>query len=162
MMKIDLFAFGGGYASLPLMLHEFVERLRWIDWKTFMDGIALGQVTPGPIVITATFVGYLLKGFIGAAIATVAVFTPSFLIMAFASEVSEKIKNSKIFIRAKRGLLASFSGLLLFATIKFATAVSWDWIKILMVLISFFCLLRRISMFYVVITAGVISIFIFQ
>lgn len=138
MMKIDLFAFGGGYASLPLMLHEFVERLRWIDWKTFMDGIALGQVTPGPIVITATFVGYLLKGFIGAAIATVAVFTPSFLIMAFASEVSEKIKNSKIFIRAKRGLLASFSGLLLFATIKFATAVSWDWIKILMVLISFF------------------------
>jgi len=162
MMKIDLFAFGGGYASLPLMLHEVVERLHWLDEKTFMDGIALGQVTPGPIVITATFVGYLLKGFIGAIVATLAVFTPSFLIMAFASEVSEKIKNSKIFIRAKRGLLASFSGLLLFATLKFANAVSWDWIKLLMALISFFCLLRKINIFYVVLIGAIISIFIFK
>jgi len=162
MMKIDLFAFGGGYASLPLMLHEVVERLNWLDGKTFMDGIALGQVTPGPIVITATFVGYLLKGFIGAMVATLAVFTPSFLIMAFASEVSEKIKNSKVFIRAKRGLLASFSGLLLFATLKFANAVIWDWIKLLMVLISFFCLLRKISIFYVVLIGAVVSIFIFK
>ena len=52
MMRIDLFAFGGGFASLPLMLHEIVEVRGWIDNKTFMDGIALGQVTPGPIVIT--------------------------------------------------------------------------------------------------------------
>ncbi len=59
MMKIDLFAFGGGFASLPLMLHEIVNVRGWMDSKTFMDGIALGQVTPGPIVITSTFVGYL-------------------------------------------------------------------------------------------------------
>lgn len=162
MMKIDLFAFGGGYASLPLMLHEVVHRLQWLDSKTFMDGIALGQVTPGPIVITATFVGYLLKGLAGAFVSTIAVFTPSFLIMAFASELSEKIKNSKVFIRAKRGLLASFAGLLLFATIKFASLVTWDWIKLFMVLISFYCLLRKISIFYVVVISGVFSIFIFQ
>lgn len=58
MMKIDLFAFGGGFTPLPLMLHEIVELRGWIDEKTFMNGIALGQVTPGPIVITATFVGW--------------------------------------------------------------------------------------------------------
>jgi chromate transporter len=162
MMKIDLFAFGGGYASLPLMLHEVVYSLKWLDSKTFMDGIALGQVTPGPVVITATFVGYLLKGLTGAFISTIAVFTPSFLIMAFASELSEKIKNSKLFIRAKIGLLASFSGLLLFATIKFATLVTWDWIKLFIVLISFYCLLRKINIFYVVIITGVFSIFIFH
>ncbi|WP_353683884.1 chromate efflux transporter [Thermodesulfovibrio sp. 3907-1M] len=162
MMKIDLFAFGGGYASLPLMLHEVVDRLQWLDGKTFMDGIALGQVTPGPIVITAAFVGYLLKGSAGALVATLAVFTPSFLIMAFASEVSEKIKNSKVFIRAKRGLLASFTGLLLFATIKFAGAVTWDWIKLFIVLIGFLCLLRKISIFYVVVITGLFSILIFS
>jgi chromate transporter len=54
MMKVDLFAFGGGFASLPLLLNQVVEVKGWLDGKTFMDGIALGQVTPGPIVITAT------------------------------------------------------------------------------------------------------------
>lgn len=80
MMKIDLFAFGGGFASLPLMLHEIVTVRGWIDHKTFMDGIALGQVTPGPIVITATFVGYMLHGLSGALAATLGMFTPSLLL----------------------------------------------------------------------------------
>ncbi|MDW7997953.1 MAG: chromate efflux transporter [Thermodesulfovibrio sp.] len=162
MMKIDLFAFGGAYASLPLMLHEFVERLHWLDEKTFMDAIALGQVTPGPIVITATFVGYLLKGFIGAVVATIAVFFPSFIIIAFASEIGDKIKNSKVFIRAKRGLIASFSGLLLFVSLKFISAVSWDWIKLLMVILSFLCLIKRISLFYIVMAGSVLSILFFH
>ncbi len=81
MLKINLFAFGGGFSSLPLMLHEIVNARKWMDSKTFMDGIALGQVTPGPISITATFIGYLLFGSFGALVATVAMFTPSFLIL---------------------------------------------------------------------------------
>ena len=76
-MRIDLFAFGGGFGSLPLMLHEIVSVRGWMDSNTFMDGIALGQVTPGPIVITSTFVGYLLYGWSGAIVATIAIFTPS-------------------------------------------------------------------------------------
>ena len=66
MFRIDLFAFGGGFASVPLMYHEIVDVRSWMDGETFMNGIALGQVTPGPIVITATFVGYLLYGIAGA------------------------------------------------------------------------------------------------
>lgn len=162
MIKIDCFAFGGAYASLPLMLHEFVDRLRWIDEKTFMDGIALGQITPGPIVITATFVGYLLKGYIGAIIATLAIFSPSFLIMALASEVDGKIKNSKIFSRAKKGLIASFSGLLLFATIKFANTLEWNWIKLLFLSLSLFCLIKKVNILYVVIIGATISAFVFK
>lgn len=162
MIKIDCFAFGGAYASLPLMLHEFVDRLRWIDEKTFMDGIALGQITPGPIVITATFVGYLLKGYIGAIIATLAIFSPSFLIIAFASEIDGKIKNSKIFSRAKKGLIASFSGLLLFATIKFANTLEWNWIKLLFLSISLFCLIKKVNILYVVIIGATISALIFK
>jgi chromate transporter len=162
MMKIDFFAFGGGYASVPLMLHEIVDRLKWIDSKTFMDGIALGQVTPGPIVITATFVGYLLKGLTGAFVATIGVFTPSFIILALATELSEKIKHSKVFLRGKQGLLASFTGLLLFATLKFTLAVSWNEIKIAIALLSFIALLKRVNIFYVVVAGAALSVFIFK
>jgi chromate transporter len=162
MMKIDLFAFGGGYASVPLMLHEIVDKLHWLDSKTFMDGIALGQITPGPIVITATFVGYLLKGLLGATLATISVFTPSFIIMAFASEISEKIRNSQIFLRAKKGLLASFSGLLLFATFKFATSVEWGFLKLTIALASFLALYKKINILYVVLIGALISAIIFR
>jgi len=64
---------------VPLMLHEVVDVRHWLDSKTFMDGIALGQVTPGPIVITATFVGYQIAGVLGAIVGTIGIFTPSFL-----------------------------------------------------------------------------------
>lgn len=78
-----MLAFGGGFASVPLMFHEIVEVRSWIDGPTFVNGIALGQITPGPIVITATFVGYLLDGLLRALIATVSVFLPSFSWLAW-------------------------------------------------------------------------------
>ena len=162
MMKIDFFAFGGGYASVPLMLHEVVVRLHWLNSKTFMDGIALGQITPGPIVITATFVGYLLKGLIGAILGTIFVFTPSFVIMAFACEISAKVKDSQIFLRTKKGLLASFSGLLLFALIEFARSLDWSWIKLFMVLLGFFALYKKVNILYVIVATVVLSVIIFR
>ncbi|WP_022856183.1 chromate efflux transporter [Thermodesulfobacterium thermophilum] len=161
MIKIDLFAFGGGYASLPLMMHEFVNRLGWLDNKTFIDGIALGQVTPGPIVITATFVGYLLKGLLGALIATISVFTPSFIIMALFSEFSDKMNQLKIFLKAKQGILASFSGLLLFVAIKFMVSLDWNFLKALMAVVSFFALYRKVNLVYVVLISVLLSAFLF-
>ena len=103
MMKIDLFAFGGGFTSLPLMLHEIVEVRGWMDEKTFMSGIALGQVTPGPIVITATYVGYLLYGFWGSLVATLSIFTPSFLMLVVINPVFDRLKSSSLFLKATKG-----------------------------------------------------------
>jgi len=81
MARIDLMAFGGGFASVPLMFHEIVEVRSWLAGPVFLDGIALGQFTLGPIVITATFVGYLLHGLGGACVATSAMFLPSLLLV---------------------------------------------------------------------------------
>ena len=100
MLRIDLFAFGGGFASVPLMFHEFVEVRSWIDAQTFLNGIALGQITPGPIVITATFVGYMAYGLIGAIVTTVSVFLPSFLIVIGVTPYFDRLRMSVYFSRA--------------------------------------------------------------
>ena len=161
MLKIDLFAFGGGFGSVPLLLHEIVDIRKWLDSKTFMDGIAIGQVTPGPIVITATFVGYLMYGFVGAFVATLAVFTPSFLILTAVTPFFDRLKTSKYFVGATKGILATFVGLLFYATIKFAFAVPWEVVRVLLALGALTALIRKIDILYVVLIGAVISIFIF-
>ena len=160
MLKIDIFAFGGGFASLPLMLHEIVIGRGWLDSKTFMDGIALGQVTPGPIVITATFVGYLVYGLSGAVVATIAIFTPSFFMLVIVAPFFDRLKNSVYLLRAIDGVLASFVGLLLFVCIKFAMTVPWDIVRILLGLAALTALVRKVDIIYIVLAGAVISVFI--
>jgi len=161
MFRIDLFAFGGGFAALPLMLHEVVGVRGWMDSKTFMDGIALGQVTPGPITMSTTFVGYLLRGFPGAIVATLAIFTPSFLMVVFVTPVFDKLKSSPYFLGVTRAIYASFVGLLCFVTVKFAFAVPWNTPKVLLGIIALIALLKDIDILYVVLTGAIISIFVF-
>jgi chromate transporter len=160
MLKIDLFAFGGGFASLPLMLHEIVINRGWLDSKAFMDGIALGQITPGPIVITATFVGYLVYGIPGALVATIAIFTPSFLMVITITPFFDRLKNSAYFMKAIDGIFASFVGLLLYVCIKFTMAVPWDIVRILMGLAALAALLRKVDILYIVVIGAVISLFV--
>jgi chromate transporter len=160
MLRIDLFAFGGGFASLPLMLHEIVNVRGWMDQKTFMDGIALGQITPGPIVITATFTGYVISGMAGAFVATAAIFTPSFLVLVVTMPVFDRLKSSVYFAGATRGIFASFVGLLFFVTLTFTLAVPWDPIRIIMGLAALGALVRGVDILYVVLISTVISIFL--
>lgn len=110
MARVDLFAFGGGFASLPLMFHEVVEVHSWIDSATFINGIALGQVTPGPIVITATFVGFLAYGFWGGVVATIAIFTPSFLFVVGTVPYYDRLRSSQLYQKMFQGILFSFVG----------------------------------------------------
>ncbi len=161
MMKVDLFAFGGGFASLPLMLDEIVHVRGWMDSRTFMDGIALGQITPGPIVITATFVGYLVYGFVGAAVATVAIFTPSFVLLVIAAPLLDILVRSHRFKNAVAGILASFLGLLLFVVVTFAVAVPWDVARILLAAASLLALLGGIDILFIVLAGAAAALLIF-
>lgn len=160
MVKADLFAFGGGFTSVPVMLHQVVDVRNWMDSKTFMDGIALGQITPGPIVITATFVGYQIAGLVGAIVGTVAVFSPSFLMVLITVPYFDRLQRALIFRRMLRGILASFIGLLLAVTVQFATAVSWTSGAILLALAAFVALLFRIEVLWVVLVGAGLSVFV--
>ena len=158
MLKIDLFTFGGGFASLPLMLHEIVIVKGWMTSGTFMDGIALGQVTPGPIVITSAFVGYIVQGFAGAVVATIAIFTPSFFMVVTIAPFFDRLRTSPYFAKAIDGILASFVGLLIYVLIKFALAIPWDVVRIILGLATLAALIRKVDILYIVPAGAVLSV----
>ncbi len=158
MARIDLVAFGGGFASLPFMFHEIVELRSWMAGATLLDGIALGQFTPGPMVITATFVGYLLYGMSGAVVATGAIFLPSLLLVIGIAPFFARLRSFVWFNRALAGLLCSFVGLLATVTIRFAMQVHWDGLHLLLACAALAALLRKIDLLWVVLTGALVSI----
>jgi len=118
MFKIGAVAFGSGFTIMPLLQQEAVISHHWLSMKQFADGIALGQITPGPFLITATFIGYKVGGIPGSALATFGMFFPSFFYTLIVSEIYGKIKHLKLIRRALHGVLASFTGMLLFVLLS--------------------------------------------
>jgi chromate transporter len=161
MSRIDLIAFGGGFASIPIMFHEIVEVRSWMTGPTFLNGIILGQFTPGPIVITATFVGYMVNGIPGAMIATIAIFLPSFLMLVGIAPWFDRVRSSPWFARAIGGILCSFVGLLFTVTIRFALNVHWDWTHLALVAASFAALVFKLDILWVVLAGTTISVLVF-
>lgn len=157
MLKIDIFAFGGGYVSMPLLLHEVVESRHWMSEATFMDGIALGQITPGPIVMTATFVGYLTHGVTGACVATLAVFTPSFLVLCATAPFVDKVLHHPLAQRVLHGSLVVLVGLMAAMTGRFALAVAWQPAAVLLAVAAFAALRLGVDVLYVVLAGGVVA-----
>lgn len=160
MVKIDCFAFGGGYVSVPIMLHEVVEVRGWLSPQQFMDGIALGQVTPGPIVMTGAFVGYLMQGVAGAVVATISVFTPSLIFVCAATPFADKLSASPIAQRALKGSLITLVGLMAAVAARFGVAMDWGIMQALIALTAFTALRLRIDIIKVVLAGSLISAFI--
>lgn len=157
MLKVDLFAFGGGFSSIPLMLHEVVDVRHLVDQKTFMDGIALGQITPGPIVITATFVGILSHGLLGGLVATAGIFLPSFLILIVTVPFFNRLNSFPMFRKGISGVLCSFVGLLAITSIKLGVAVAWDIPRAAIAAAAFIALMFRVSLPWVIIAGALIA-----
>jgi len=158
MCRVDLFAFGGGFASVPLMYHEVVGVRHWLAGSTLLDGIVLGQLTPGPIVITATFVGHQLRGLIGGALATVGVFLPSFLMVVVVAPYFDRFRHSPAFTRLISGVLCSFVGLLLAVTVQLAHNVAWTWVHGLLASAAFVALRLKVDVLWVVVAGTVLSV----
>jgi len=161
MAGIDLFAFGGGFAALPLMFQEVVVVHSWLDSSTFINGLALGQVTPGPIVITATFVGFIAFGFWGGVVATIAIFIPSFLFVVGTVPYYDRLRSSQLYQKMFQGILFSFVGLLLSVTIKLALAVQWSWFSGLLAAGAFLSLLLGAEILWVVVAGIGIAVIMF-
>ncbi|MBI3121412.1 MAG: chromate transporter [candidate division NC10 bacterium] len=161
LMKLGLLAFGGGFTLIPLIQQEVVGRLGWLSTREFIDGIALGQVTPGPIMITATFVGYRIAGVVGAIASTLAVFFPSFLVLVATVPHFDWIKRLRTVQWMIRGVLAGFIGLLVFVLWQFGQASLVDWKTWGLAAAAFIALWRKVDLLVIVGVAALLSILIF-
>lgn len=93
-LKVGTFIFGGGLVIIPLLEFEVVQRLGWLSNADFINGVAIGQLSPGPVVLTAAFVGYKMAGFVGALVSAVGIFTPSFLFIMLAAPLLVRLRQN--------------------------------------------------------------------
>ncbi len=160
---LSLSLFGGGYVVIPVLENVFVHHLEWLSIKEFTDGIALGQVTPGPIFISATFIGYKVAGIWGAINATVFIFLPPALLMILFSHFLEKIKHSPLLKAAFRGLRPAVIGMIFSAVITIARGAEWAWISAVLFLVVLVAVLYyKVNVVYVIPLAGVTGLLLFR
>ena len=117
MFKVGAVAFGNGMTIMPLLQQEAVISHHWLTMQEFADGIAFGEITPGPFLITATFIGYKVAGLAGSLLATVGMFYPSFFYTIIMSDIYSKIKDILFIRRGLKGILAAFTGMLFFVVL---------------------------------------------
>lgn len=153
MAKADLLAFGG-YGVFPALYHETVDLHRWMSAETFMDGMALAQVTPGPFMLGACFVGYHIAGLVGAVTGGAWIFTPSFFMLMFVVPVAGRLLAWQPFRRALSGVLSTLGGLILAVGIQLARGMDWSPTKALLFVGATIALHRKIDPPWVVL-AGV-------
>ncbi len=159
--KVGALAFGGGFTIIPLIQYEVVDKFHWVSTKEFLDGIAMGQVTPGPIMITATFLGYKLSGFWGAAMATLAIFSPAFFIVTLLIPHYDKVRRMTTVRIIEQGILASFVGMLGLVLYNFGRTTFVDIPSVIFTVAAFVSLLKKVDLSYLLLVGAILSILIF-
>jgi chromate transporter len=117
---VSLFTIGGGYAMLPLLHRLFVEDLRWLTQREFLDAVAVGQMTPGPLTLMNAFVGHKVAGLPGAAVAAAGTFLPSVLVASFLARHYARLKRSRAFAAVLRGVKPAVVGMLVAVGVSLA------------------------------------------
>lgn len=126
-LKIGSVLFGSGYVLLAFLRSDFVVRLHWLTEKQLLDAVAVGQVTPGPVFTTATFIGYLLGGVPGAVTATLAIFLPGFLFVAASGPLLSRVRRSPVASAILDGVIIGSLALMAFVTWQLGRAALVDW-----------------------------------
>ena len=162
--KIGLFAFGGGFATLPLIEREIVIGLQWFSHSEFLELVAISELTPGPIAINAaTFVGYQLGGVWGSAIATMGVCLPSVTLILIVAHFLHRFEGNIWADRVVRSLRPAVIALIAAAAYSVAGRGITDIWGIIIAVASFAVLrTRKINPILVLITAGIAGIIVYR
>jgi chromate transporter len=162
MVKVNLLAFGGGYTAIALMYEQVVAAKAWLTPKEFVDGLALGQVTPGPVIMTSTFIGYRVGGPAASALSTFCVFWPSALLLVLLAPEFERVRRIRAVAAAVRGLLAAFVAMLFFVLWQVAEASLTDLATLVIAAAAVVLFRLKVAPGWVVLAAVVLSAFLFR
>lgn len=127
-LKIGSVLFGSGYVLLAFLRSDFVTRLHWLTEQQLLDSVAVGQVTPGPVFTTATFIGYLLGGVSGAILATIGIFLPGFVFVAASGKLIPRIRSSPLAGAMLDGVIMGSLALMGVVTWQLGRAALTDWL----------------------------------
>ena len=163
MMKIGAFTFGGGYAMIHLLDHEFVERRGWLEKDEFLDLVTIAESTPGPIAINcSTYIGYKKEGVIGATVATVGMVLPSLTIIYLISLFLDAFMASPIIAAAFKGIQACVVFLIFSAGVKMLKKMKKRPFNLIVLSVTTVCMtlfslfaVRFSSIFYILIGGGI-------
>lgn len=158
-LKIGTFTFGGGIVIIPMIENEVVNNYGWLTKAEFIDAITLGQITPGPIIISATFIGYKVCGIVGATIATASVILPSFIMICLATEAIKKFRENKILANFLRGARVAVIGMVFDAGVSIGRSSLVDLKTVLIASASIICLFKyKINPIWVLLGAGMVGL----
>jgi chromate transporter len=141
-LKIGGLLYGSGYVLLAFLRNDFVERLGWLTDQQLLDAVAIGQVTPGPVFTTATFIGYIVAGLPGAVVATIGIFLPSFLFVALTNPLIPRLRRSPSMSAFLDGVNVAAVGLMLAVTWELGRAAIVDWLTAALALAAALLLVR--------------------
>lgn len=142
LLKIGTVLYGSGYVLLAFLRQDFVQSLGWLTDQQLIDAVAIGQVTPGPVFTTATFIGYVLGGIPGALVATLAIFLPAFVFVALVNPLLPRIRRSPSARALLDGVNAASLGLMAAVMIQLGAAALTDVITIAIGVIAAVLLFR--------------------
>ncbi len=159
---VSLFLFGGGYVFIPFIREVVVETHQWLTPQEFVDGIALGQVTPGPILITATFIGYKVAGLAGSLVATVGIFLPPALLMIAATHALDRIRHQPLIIAALAGIRPAVVGMIAAAAVTVGLSAPVHWASFVIFFAALLALMRfRLEVAWVIPAAGLAGLLLY-
>ena len=153
--SMSVMLFGGGYVFIPLIQEIVVTNQKWVTSQEFIDGIALGQITPGPILVSAAFIGLKVAGLAGAVVATVAIFAPPALLMVAASGVFDRLQRSSAIQAALRGVRPAVIGMIFAAAVVVGRTAVPVWYSIAIFAVALYALIRfRVEAVWIIPAAG--------
>lgn len=158
-LKIGSVLYGSGYVLIAFLHNDFVERLGWLTEKQLLDAVAVGQFTPGPVFTTATFVGYVVGGFPGAALATLGIFLPAFIFVGIAHALINRLMGLTWIRPLLDGINVAAVGLMAAVSVVLARDAVTDLMTALLVLAAFALLIRhKVNSAILVLAGALISL----
>ena len=137
LIVVNALTIGGGFVMLPMLQKEFVERYHWLTNQEFLDAIAIGQVTPGPLTVMNAFIGYKIYGLLGAILAMVSSYLPCIIIVTLVGKFYYHYKESRIVTSSFKGIKAAVIGLLAAVAISLGNTSLVDLTTLGIAIISF-------------------------